>query len=633
MTMFRAASLRAKLFAIVIVTIAALLLSVGAMTVFEFRSYRQAMVRDLLTLAHVVGANSTAALKFNDQGAAEEILRVGFSFQPRIVSSCLYDKAGRLFAAYRRPEPDSGCPPKLDGAGVVLRREGYLFYDPVFVLEEPVGTLRLSSHLGELERQVQLQLLLRLLVLLSSSVVALLVAARLQRIVSVPVLDLARTAKIISERRDYTLRASKLSDDEVGSAVDAFNQMLQRIEQADQALRRAGEQSRSHARILQSVLDNMGEGMAVSDDKGSFLIWNPAATRLLGKGPTERGPQEWPRHYGLYRPGDLRLYDPDELPLVRAQRGEQVTDVEILVRPGDNPDGRWISATARPLRDDQGAFRGGVVVFRDVTERKAAEEQLRALNATLEARIADRTAALEERATELKRSNEELEAFAYVASHDLQEPLRAMASYAQLLKRLLASQMSGDANLYSDQMLAAANRMRELINALLDYSRVGREPLARRTVPLEPLFDTVLDDLSATIADSGARVTRGPLPVVAADPVQLGQLFRNLVSNAIKFHGKEAPVVDVHAALRGDQWQFTVSDNGIGIDRKHFERIFVIFQRLHGRECAGTGIGLAVCKKIVERHGGQIWLESEPGKGSTFTFSLPALAGASSPAP
>jgi light-regulated signal transduction histidine kinase (bacteriophytochrome) len=145
-----------------------------------------------------------------------------------------------------------------------------------------------------------------------------------------------------------------------------------------------------------------------------------------------------------------------------------------------------------------------------------------------------------------------------------------------------------------------------------------------RIIPLEPLFDTVLADLSAAIADSGARVTRGPLPVVAADPVQLGQLFRNLVSNAIKFHGDEAPVVEVHAALHHDQWQFTVRDNGIGIDRKHFDRIFVIFQRLHGRDRAGTGIGLAVCKKIVERHGGQIWVESEPGRGSAFHFSLPA---------
>jgi light-regulated signal transduction histidine kinase (bacteriophytochrome) len=199
-----------------------------------------------------------------------------------------------------------------------------------------------------------------------------------------------------------------------------------------------------------------------------------------------------------------------------------------------------------------------------------------------------------------------------------------MASYAQLVKRQLAGKPNSDVDLYSDHMLQAATRMRALINALLDYSRVGRQALTVRTIPLEPLFDTVLADLSATIADSGAKVTRGPLPVVAADPVQLGQLFRNLISNAIRFHGEELPRVDVQAEPREHQWHFSVRDNGIGIDAKHFDRIFVIFQRLHGRDWAGTGIGLAVCKKIVERHGGQIWVESEPGRGSAFHFTLPA---------
>jgi signal transduction histidine kinase/HAMP domain-containing protein len=497
---------------------------------------------------------------------------------------------------------------------------------PVILNDERIGTLHLLSHLGELQRRANQHMLLILLVLAGSGLVAVLVSTRLQRIVSAPILELAATAKQISEKRDYAIRASKHSEDEVGAAVEAFNQMLDRIEQADAALRRAGEESRAHARILQSILDNMGEGMAVSDREGKFLIWNPAATRILGKGPAEGPPEDWPRHFGLYRPDGRELYQGSELPLARAMRGESVGDVELYQRRDEDGQARWISATAHPLRDEEGApIQGGIVVFRDITERKAADRELRALNATLELRIAERTSALEQRATELKRSNEELEAFAYVASHDLQEPLRAMASYAQLLKRMSEGKTSGDADLYLAHILEGAARMRALINALLDYSRVGRRPLDLRPTPVNAIVDAAVTDLSATIDECGAVVRRGELPVLTADPVQLGQLFRNLISNAIRFRREGVPpVIEVSAAHEDDEWRFAVRDNGIGIEPRHFDRIFVIFQRLHGRERAGTGIGLAVCKKIVERHGGRIWVESEPGRGSTFYFTLRA---------
>jgi signal transduction histidine kinase/HAMP domain-containing protein len=624
MPSLRAASIRAKLFAIVMITTAsALVITAISMTAYELKSYREATVREMGTVANVVGANSTAALEFNVPSTAEEIL-AGAGTLPEVLSACLYDKKGALFASYVRPGQMLRCPDHPDAATVAVQPAGFVVQQPVMLHNERVGTLRLFSHVGELQRRVNLHMIILFVVLFVSALVATLVTARLQRILSVPILELARTAKSISEKRDYTLRASKHSEDEIGAAVDAFNQMLARIETADAALRSAGEQSRNHARILQSILDNMGEGMAVTDTQGGYLIWNPAATRLLGKGPVEGGPAEWPRAYGFYRPGGRDLFAPGETPLARAMRGEIINDVEMYLADSDAGKGRWISATARPFKDEDGTIRGGIVVFRDVSERKTAEEELRALNATLEMRIAERTAALEERATELKRSNEELEAFAYVASHDLQEPLRAMASYTQLLKRQLQGQLSADSELYIGHVLEGAARMRALINALLDYSRVGRRPLDLRPTSVETVFDTALADLSTTIAENSAQVTRGTLPVLAADPVQLGQLFRNLVSNAIKFRREDPPRVEVRAELVGDHWRFSVRDNGIGIEPKHYERIFIIFQRLHGRDRAGTGIGLAVCKKIIERHGGQIWLESEPGHGSVFFFTLPA---------
>jgi signal transduction histidine kinase len=620
----RTASIRAKLFAIVMITTAtALVITALFMTAFELRSYRQTMSRELTAAAQVMGANTTAALEFNVPSTAEEILSAAEAL-PEILTACLYDKDGALFARYIRPDQPARCPAHPQPEPTEHRPAGLMVQQPVLLHGEQVGTLRLFSHLRELQRRVNLHMLLVLLVLCGAGLVAGLVATRLQRIVSVPILELAATAKTVSEKRDYTLRASKHSEDEIGAAVEAFNQMLDRIEQGNAALRRASEESRNHARILQSVLDNMGEGIVVTDPGGAFVIWNPAATRILGRGPEDTAPAGWAQAYGIYRPDGQTLYDSEELPTARAMRGELVNDLEVILGPPEQPR-RWISATARPLRDEEGNLRGAITVFRDVTARRAAEQELRTLNATLELRIAERTAALEARASELKRSNEELEAFAYVASHDLQEPLRAMASYTQLLKRHLGGPLSAEADLYIGHVLEGAARMRLLINALLDYSRVGRRPLELRRTPAETAFDAAIADLAAAIAESGATITHGPLPVLTADPVQLEQLFRNLVGNAIRFRRDDAaPVVEVSATLIEDQWRFAVRDNGIGIEPRHFERIFVIFQRLHGRERAGTGIGLAVCKKIVERHGGQIWVESHPGQGSVFYFTLPA---------
>jgi signal transduction histidine kinase/HAMP domain-containing protein len=627
MPSLRSASIRAKLFGIVMITTAtALVITAIAMTAFELRSYRQTMARELKAVAQVMGANTTAALAFNVPSTAEELLGAAGSL-PEILTACLYDTQDVLFASYVRPGQPARCPAHANVAPGERRPVGFLVQEPVLLHGERLGTLRLFSQLRELQRRVNLHMFILLLVLCGAGLVAVLVSTRLQRIVSDPILELAATAKSISEKRDYALRASKRSEDEVGAAVDAFNQMLDRIAEADAALRRAGEESRNHARILQSILDNMGEGLSVCDSAGKFLIWNPAASRILGQGAIEGGPDTWSRQYGLYGPGGRQLLAPHDLPLARAMRGESVDDLEIYLRPRDEGRARWISATAHPLRDEEGEIRGGIAVFRDITERKAGEEELRALNATLELRIAERTAALEERAAELKRSNEELEAFAYVASHDLQEPLRAMASYAQLLKRQIDGRLGEDANVYLGHLLEGAGRMRLLINALLDYSRVGRKPLELRPTRVDAVLDAALTDLAPSIAECGAEVRRGEMPVLLADPVQLGQLLRNLIGNAIRFRRDDVrPEIEISAELAGDQWRFAIRDNGMGIDAKHYDRIFIIFQRLHGRERAGTGIGLAVCKKIVERHGGQIWVESQPGHGSTFYFTLPVGA-------
>ncbi len=234
--------------------------------------------------------------------------------------------------------------------------------------------------------------------------------------------------------------------------------------------------------------------------------------------------------------------------------------------------------------------------------------------------------ALASRGAALARSNRELEQFAYIASHDLQEPLRMVGSYTQLLEQRYSAQLDDDAREFLRYAREGATRMRELIDALLSYSRIDTRAQAFRPVSMDQVLTLALTNLKASIDAANATVTRGALPPVDGDPVQLGQVMQNLIGNAIKFRGPNPPHIWVSAERKGPVWQFAVRDDGIGIAPEYQDRIFIIFQRLHSREeYPGTGIGLAVCKKVVERHGGRLWVESTgtPGQGSTFYFTVP----------
>lgn len=259
----------------------------------------------------------------------------------------------------------------------------------------------------------------------------------------------------------------------------------------------------------------------------------------------------------------------------------------------------------RALRQARELAQANQDLAREVSERRRAQESLAIY------------------AEELRRSNTELGQFAYVASHDLQEPLRMISSYLQLLSKRYGEKLGQDADEFIQYAVDGASRMQLLINDLLAYSRVGRKEKELAPTPMESVLERCLRQLQPTIDENGASVTHGPLPEVLGDDVQLTQLLQNLIGNAIKFHGPDPPAVHVAAQRNGQEWVFSVRDNGIGIDPQYHQRIFQIFQRLHRRdEYPGTGIGLALCQKIVERHGGRIWLESRPGEGATFFFTL-----------
>jgi len=248
---------------------------------------------------------------------------------------------------------------------------------------------------------------------------------------------------------------------------------------------------------------------------------------------------------------------------------------------------------------------GLILVARDITERKEAEQKLR------------------ETLKDLERSNADLEQFAYVASHDLQEPLRMVASFLQLLERRYKKKIDEDADEFIAYAVDGANRMQQMINDLLQYSRVGTRGKPFEQTDSKIALDFAIRNLSVAIKENDVVITHDALPIIMADSTQLIQLFQNLIGNAIKFRRDEPPKIHVSSKRKGNEWIFSVKDNGIGIESKYFDRIFLIFQSLHNKiSYPGSGIGLSICKKIVERHGGRIWVESQPGKGSTFYFSI-----------
>ncbi len=351
---------------------------------------------------------------------------------------------------------------------------------------------------------------------------------------------------------------------------------------------------------LRALIENTSD-MIWSIDRDYRLIvansvYKASAEALYGKRP---------------RPGSLVL-DPETIPegafkmwkefYDRALNGEDF----VVETPSDQGDEGFLEVSYNPILNEQEEIIGVSAFAHDVTERILTNRLLR------------------QAMVDYRRSNKDLKEFAYGISHDLREPLRMVISYLELLEQRYQGQIDPDADEFIGFAVDGANRMNLLIDDLLKYSRIGTRGKEFEATDCEKVLDDTMQDLVSVIEENEARVTHDPLPTVMADDIQLGRLLQNLIANAIKFHRDSPPVIHVSATREGLEWHFKVKDNGIGISPERHEQIFTIFRRLHTREeFPGTGMGLAISKKIVERHGGRIWVGSEPGQGSTFHFTIP----------
>jgi PAS domain S-box-containing protein len=351
---------------------------------------------------------------------------------------------------------------------------------------------------------------------------------------------------------------------------------------------------------LAAIVESSDDAIISTGLDGEIQSWNRAAEHIFGYTAEEA----IGRHISFLAPEDLWLEE-SEL-LQRIGQGEHVQHYRTRRL---HKDGRLLalSLSLSPIRA-HGQIVGASTISRDISERRRIEELL--ARQTLE----------------LQRSNAELERFAYVASHDLQEPLRTITSFIQLLARRYKGRLDADADEFIAFAVDGANRMKSLIQGLLAYSRVGRRGADEEQVDLGELVDRVIADHDLVIAESGATVLRRDLPIVTGNPTELRQVFHNLIGNCLKFRSEAPPEIQIGAERRDSAWLVTVQDNGIGIDPEYFDRIFLVFQRLHGPgQYPGTGIGLAICSKIIQARGGEIWVSSRPGEGAAFHFTLPDL--------
>ncbi len=685
----RELSLRHKLVVTIMATcIGALILAGTIFTAWEWTSLRRSMVLSLSMHADVLAGGCKAAITFEDPADANEVLSAAQAISS-IEAACIYTKDGALFAAYSRqdvalPHSDLSDLPNSHvfvGNFLTLVR-------PVMLDDEQIGTICVTSSLDPLHAMLKQSVIVTLAILLVSSLVAYLTSSRLQRIISSPILYLAGVAHFVSEKRQYDIRAEQHSTDEVGLLIQAFNEMLEQIQQRDSALVTANEQLEAHVQERTAELTRINERLTrevtfrrkaerVLKQRTEKIVHYQRALVELSMHANEDLPvamkritREAARTLSLERVS-IWLMDEAANELVCQnlyKQEENVHESGYRLKATDYPayfqavESNRIIAASRACEDPSTReFRQdyleplGIMSMMDASIRRHGKmlgvlccEHVGSIRDwTLEAQdfassLADLIALqmeaqerskaeralarvnehLAETVRELRRSNKELQDFAYVTAHDLKAPLRGIGTLTDWITLDYADKFDEEGQEQLHLLKGRVSRMSELIDSILHYSEIGRTSKCLERVDLNALLPETIGQLAPP--EHIEIAIDGDFPTVVCEKIRLVQVFQNLVSNAIRYMDK--PQGCVRIGCRSDEqfWTFSVADNGPGIKEKYFEKIFQMFQTLTRRdEIESTGIGLSVVKKIVELRGGTVWVESQVGEGTTFFFTLP----------
>ena len=591
----RQTSIQKRVRAVILLASAVVLfVTAAAFVAYEAASFRTRLVRSLSTLAGVIADNSAAPLVFDNRNVAQEIL-AALRAEPDIEAAVLYDDEGNVFAIYPKTLDAALLPQIAPGKRYEFRDGGLVLFQPVLQEGKTVGVLYLRSSLGGLYQQLWRYAAILLAVLLGAFGAAYLLSDFLQRRISGPILALAQAAETITRRGDYSVRAVKTTEDEIGILTDSFNRM---VAETQENQGRLAEQAR--------LLDLSTDAIIVRDLEGAIHSWNSGAEELYG----------WSRAEALGKRKHELLQTKFSQPLeeITATLHSNGRWAGELVQT--RRDGTQIYVSTRWVLDPETPGRPARVLItdNDITLQKEAEELMRSEAKRLDALVGQRTARLQE-------TIGELEAFSYSISHDMRAPLRAMQGYAQALLSDYRDRLDPDARHYLDRIFRASNRLDLLIQDVLAYSRVAKGEIDLHPVNLEQLLDDIVS--STPEFQQSVALERPILPVVGHE-AYLTQCVTNLLGNAVKFVPPgAAPRVSVRTERLDGKVRVWFEDAGIGIDPAHHERIFQIFGQVHPeKKYGGTGIGLAIVRKAVQRMNGEVGLESELEKGSRFWLIL-----------
>ena len=602
MRTFRNIPIKQKLVIIIMLTTTTALLLAGVAIVgIDAILFRNNLERDLTALARIIADNSTAALAFNDSRSAAETL-AALRARTHLVEACIYRTDGTVLATYSRVGAASGCPPTTPNDELRFSGVGLTVSRAIVLSGRRIGTLMLLSDLGEISEFIKLYSATVLAVLLFSSWIALLISSKLGAVIATPISKLVQATTSVSQTSDYSIRAQKLSQDELGVLVDRFNEMLAGIQSRDHNLRAAlndreaalqdAEKARERFRFM---AESMPQKIFTATPGGDMDYLNRQWIDFTGLSFKQIKNSGW-----------TRFVHPDDIEANIRTWQESIESGEPFhfqhrFRRADGAY-RWHLTRAHAMRDADGNISNWIGSNTDIHEQKEKEDELR-------------------------RANDDLQQFAYSASHDLQEPIRNVAVYSEIVAKRYHSLLDADGQQFLGFLREGGRRLAMLIHDLLAYTRAGVIEEGATTVDSSVVLEHAVSSLAEAVRENDATITHGPLPEVHIGETHLQQLFQNLISNALKYRNADPPLIHISAARHGAALRFSVQDNGIGIDPQYKEKIFGVFKRLHrDQKYNGTGIGLAICQRVVERYGGRIWVESAPGRGATFYFTIPEHA-------